>query len=61
MYIYPTRLHSHFIVHLSQRLGRKRLMQISVGGALISHLAVGYGLDEGMIILPSIAITAFVM
>ncbi|KIM58693.1 hypothetical protein SCLCIDRAFT_10162 [Scleroderma citrinum Foug A] len=48
-------------IFLIERLGRKRLMQISVGGALISHLAVGYGLDEGMIILPSIAITAFVM
>jgi len=61
MYTYPTHLHLHFIGHLSQRLGRKRLMQISVGGALISHLAVGYGLNEGMVILPSIAITVFVM
>lgn len=36
-------------------------MQFSVAGALISHLAVGYGLSKGLIALPSIAITAFVM
>ncbi|KAH7906478.1 general substrate transporter [Hygrophoropsis aurantiaca] len=48
-------------IFLIERVGRKQLLQLSVGGALISHLAVGYGLDSGFATLSSIAITTFVM
>ncbi|KAL4065448.1 general substrate transporter [Scleroderma citrinum] len=48
-------------IFLIERLGRKQLMRISVAGALISHFAVGYGLNKGMVTLPSIAIIVFVM
>lgn len=44
-----------------QRVGRKQLFLWSVGGALISHLAVGYGLNSGWVTVTSIAITTFVM
>lgn len=44
-----------------QRVGRKQLFRWSIGGALISHLAVGYGLDSGWVTVTSIAITTFVM
>ncbi|KIJ69595.1 hypothetical protein HYDPIDRAFT_79961 [Hydnomerulius pinastri MD-312] len=46
---------------LIERVGRKQLIQWSVTGALISHLAVGYGLNSGWVTLSSIAITTFVM
>jgi hypothetical protein len=42
-------------------VGRKQLIQLSVAGALLSHLAVGYGLNNGLVTLSSIAITTFVM
>ncbi|KAI6043128.1 general substrate transporter [Pisolithus marmoratus] len=48
-------------IFLIERLGRKQLMQLSVAGAILSHLAVGYGLDAGMVSISSIAITVFVM
>ncbi|KAG6332242.1 hypothetical protein ID866_6850, partial [Astraeus odoratus] len=48
-------------IFLIERLGRKQLMQLSVAGALLSHLAVGYGLTMGMVTLSSIAIIVFVM
>lgn len=43
-----------------QRIGRKRLLQASVAGALVSHIAVGLGLDTGTVVLSSIAVMAFV-
>ncbi|KAG2075925.1 general substrate transporter [Suillus decipiens] len=48
-------------IFLIERVGRKQLIQISVAGALLSHLAVGYGLNNGLVTLSSIAITTFVM
>ncbi|KAH7927725.1 general substrate transporter [Leucogyrophana mollusca] len=48
-------------IFLIERVGRKQLLLLSVGGALLSHLAVGYGLDTGFVTLSSIAITTFVM
>ncbi|KAG1882922.1 general substrate transporter [Suillus subluteus] len=48
-------------IFLIERVGRKQLIQLSVAGALLSHLAVGYGLNNGLVTLSSIAITTFVM
>ncbi|KAG2752118.1 general substrate transporter [Suillus brevipes Sb2] len=48
-------------IFLIERVGRKQLIQLSVAGALLSHLAVGYGLNSGFVTLSSIAITTFVM
>ncbi|KAI9569520.1 general substrate transporter [Boletus coccyginus] len=48
-------------IFLIERVGRRQLFRWSVGGALISHLAVGYGLDSGWVTVTSIAITTFVM
>ncbi|KAF9239597.1 general substrate transporter [Melanogaster broomeanus] len=48
-------------IFLIERVGRKKLIQWSVAGALVSHLAVGYGLNSGWVTLSSIAITTFVM
>ncbi|KAH0830441.1 general substrate transporter [Lanmaoa asiatica] len=48
-------------IFLIERVGRKQLIRWSVGGALISHLAVGYGLNSGWVTISSIAITTFVM
>jgi len=47
-------------VFLIERMGRKALLFISVGGAFVSLLAVGYGLNSGMKALSSIAIITFV-
>ncbi|KAH7889851.1 general substrate transporter [Phlebopus sp. FC_14] len=44
-----------------ERVGRKQLIKWSVTGALLSHLAVGFGLNSGLVTLSSIAITTFVM
>lgn len=41
-------------------MGRKTLLNISIAGAFISLLAVGYGLDSGMKVLTSFAIITFV-
>ncbi|KAI9567252.1 general substrate transporter [Boletus coccyginus] len=49
------------LIFLIERVGRRQLFRWSVGGALISHLAVGYGLDSGWVTVTSIAITTFVM
>ncbi|KAG1736752.1 general substrate transporter [Suillus lakei] len=48
-------------IFLIERVGRKQLIQLSVACALLSHLAVGYGLNSGLVTLSSIAITTFVM
>ncbi|KAG1769464.1 general substrate transporter [Suillus placidus] len=48
-------------IFLIERVGRKQLIQLSVAGALLSHLAVGYGLNSDLVTLSSIAITTFVM
>ncbi|OJA17636.1 hypothetical protein AZE42_10630 [Rhizopogon vesiculosus] len=50
-----------FLIEASVRVGRRQLIQLSVAGALLSHLAVGYGLNSGFVTLSSIAITTFVM
>ena len=44
-----------------ERLGTKRLLKISTFGALVSLFAVGWGLNSGASILPSVAIVTFVM
>ncbi|KAF8136154.1 hypothetical protein EV363DRAFT_1395298 [Boletus edulis] len=48
-------------IFLIERVGRKQLFHWSVGGALLSHLAVGYGLNSGWVAVTSVAITTFVM
>ncbi|KAG2157578.1 general substrate transporter [Suillus bovinus] len=48
-------------IFLIERVGRKQLIQLSVACAILSHLAVGYGLNNGLVTLSSIAITTFVM
>ncbi|KAI6019734.1 general substrate transporter [Pisolithus orientalis] len=48
-------------IFLIERLGRKQLIQLSVAGAILSHLAVGYGLNTGMVAISSVAIAVFVM
>ncbi|KAJ8584458.1 general substrate transporter [Rhizopogon salebrosus TDB-379] len=48
-------------IFLIERVGRRQLIKLSVAGALLSHLAVGYGLNSGFVTLSSIAITTFVM
>jgi sugar porter (SP) family MFS transporter len=48
-------------IFLIERAGRRRLLQISVVGALVSHVAVGIGLNTGVVILSSIAVMTFVM
>jgi len=47
-------------VFLIDRMGRKQLLSISVGGALISLLGVGIGLNARLITLASITIVSFV-
>jgi len=47
-------------IFLIERTGRKRLLQASVIGALISHIAIGLGLDTAFVILSSIAVMTFV-
>jgi MFS transporter, SP family, solute carrier family 2 (facilitated glucose transporter), member 3 len=47
-------------IFLIERLGRKTLMSGSAAGAVLSLLAVGYGLDEGLVTLSSVAILTFV-
>ena len=44
-----------------QRLGTKQLLKISTIGAIVSLFAVGWGLNSGASILPSVAIVTFVM
>ncbi|KAH9951488.1 general substrate transporter [Amylocystis lapponica] len=47
-------------IFLIDRLGRKQLLSASAGGAFISLLCVGYGLNSGLTTLASIAILTFV-
>jgi hypothetical protein len=42
-------------------MGRRRLLFISVFGALASLSLVGIGLNTGMVVLSSVAIITFVM
>ena len=46
---------------LPQRTGRKKLLQLSVGGALLSLVGVGVGLDGAYVTVSSVAILTFVM
>ncbi len=43
-----------------QRLGRKKLLSLSATGAIVSLVAVGFGLDSGAVALASTAIITFV-
>ncbi|KIM87653.1 hypothetical protein PILCRDRAFT_815229 [Piloderma croceum F 1598] len=47
-------------IFLIERTGRKWLLQASVAGALVSHIAVGIGLNTGTVLLSSIAVMTFV-
>lgn len=46
--------------HLLQRLSRKTLLSISIGGAVLSLAGVGYGLNADIIALASVCILTFV-
>lgn len=46
---------------LIERWGLKKLLFISITGAVLCHLAVAYGLNMGNIVLSSVALIAFVM
>ncbi|KIY45718.1 general substrate transporter [Fistulina hepatica ATCC 64428] len=48
-------------IYLIGRLGYKQLLLISSTGVILSLVGVGFGLDSGLVILPSIAILTFVM
>jgi hypothetical protein len=48
-------------IFLIEHTGRRRLLQISVVGALVSHVAVGIGLNTGAVVISSIAVMTFVM
>jgi hypothetical protein len=54
--------HSRFVRTdiLPKRIGRRSLITISIVGALLSLISVGYGIDGGHTILASVAIIAFV-
>ncbi len=44
----------------SQTMGRRKLLAVSIVGAVLSHVLVGYGLNAGNKVLSSVAIIAFV-
>jgi len=46
---------------LIEHLGRRRLLILSTTGALFSLIAVGFGLDSGLLTLSSITIVTFIM
>jgi len=48
-------------IMLVQRLGTVRLLKISALGSLVSLFAVGWGLNSGWSVVPSVAIVIFVM
>ncbi|KAI0340688.1 general substrate transporter [Trametopsis cervina] len=47
-------------IFLIERLGRKTLLSISAGGAILSLVGVGLGLNAGVVALASVAILTFV-
>lgn len=47
-------------IFLIERLGRKTLLSLSAGGAFLSLVGVGFGLDSGLVALASITILTFV-
>lgn len=47
-------------IFLIERIGRKKLLNISMIGSLVSLLAVGYGLNAGHKVLASLAIITYV-
>ncbi|KAI0332096.1 general substrate transporter [Cubamyces sp. BRFM 1775] len=47
-------------IFLIDRLGRKKLLSLSATGAIVSLLAVGFGLDSGAVVLASVAIISFI-
>ena len=47
-------------IFLIERLGRKRLLQASLSGAIVSHFLVGVGLNTGTVLLSSVAVMTFV-
>lgn len=47
-------------IFLIERLGRKRLLQASISGAIVSHFLVGIGLNTGTVVLSSVTVMTFV-
>ncbi|KAI0948397.1 hypothetical protein AcV7_009153 [Taiwanofungus camphoratus] len=47
-------------IFLIDRLGRKQLLAMSAGGAFLSLLGVGFGLNSGLVALASVTILTFV-
>jgi len=47
-------------IFLIERVGRKQLLSLSAGGALLSLLGVGFGLDSSMVTLAAVTIVTFV-
>ncbi|RPD65842.1 general substrate transporter [Lentinus tigrinus ALCF2SS1-7] len=47
-------------IFLIDRMGRKKLLSLSATGAILSLLAVGFGLDSGAVTLASIAVMTFI-
>ncbi|KAI0698474.1 general substrate transporter [Cytidiella melzeri] len=47
-------------IFLIERLGRKTLLSLSSGGAILSLLGVGFGLNTGVVTLASVTILSFV-
>jgi len=47
-------------IFLIDRMGRRNLLILSAGGALVSLLVVGFGIDGGYMMISSVAIITFV-
>ncbi|KAF8589928.1 general substrate transporter [Ramaria rubella] len=47
-------------IYLIERLGRRTLITMSTVGAILSLLGLGYGLNDGRVILASVAVLTFV-
>ncbi len=41
-------------------MGRKKLLSLSATGAILSLVAVGFGLDSGAVTLASLAVMTFI-